>query len=302
MSLNLNILAEQNVYARLIVSKIPPRLTGFQKATIDNSKSAKAIYSYYGNDASVPPLTENVDVNAYSITSLPDTLAYLPRNSIYDYLMLITSGDQDYRKLYVTSQHDTYDMTNGPTLAAKVPSLYTKNVTQAIYQTNPLLSGKPLFASDPPDFAVTPVQSQNIATAINIVPDNRFNDITNSNFGEKFGSLHLELKSILDDSNNSSEQKRFTVNDVLTAMGISEDTLAYVKSQPLVENLNKNAETITVYTVLQMLNNDGVTISDDQLNRFVLTLQQSIDSFGQTQESTTPNNTITSPTTSAATV
>lgn len=277
MPLSQNILAEQNIYARLVVSKIPPKQTPFQTATIANSESDRSIYSYYGNDNNIPNLTLNADVNQYSITSLPDTVAYLPRNSIFDRLMLITSNDQDYRKLKVTSSYDTFDMSNGPTIAGvNTPSVYNNNVTQAIYRTNQI-SNTNLFTSQPPNFNATPTQELVENTLNEIVADPRFNDLDDTNLAGSFGDLHLNLKNIVDLQNTNNEQT-FDIDRTFEILNIPANIVAYVRNISNIADMKKNDETIQTFITLQLITGN-TRLTESQINSFADTLQNSVKSY-----------------------
>lgn len=297
MPLSQNILAEQNVYARLVVSRIKPTLTAFQSATIENSVSTRPFYSYYGNDTNVPALTSFVNPDIYSITSLPDTVAYLPRNSIFDHLMLITSNDQDYRKLLVTSKFDTFDMSNGPTIAgSNAPSIYTPSTTQAIYQINQPITTQ-LFTSIPPEFAVTPTQKRFADIANVTLADPRFDNITAANIWTKFGSMNLDIMTIINGNNSNDtsagDRTSYSPETVLQSMGISDDIIAYVKTQTDISAVKKNSSVIKAYIVLQSIPDNGASLTAAELKNLVSIIDTCVDRYTPNQTTDTTATTAT---------
>lgn len=86
-----SLFAEHSVFAQLVVVKQRSPLSPFQEATIKNNGNNLYIYT-----TTEKPLTD-VDANEYSITNLPDTIAYIPKNSQFDNIILIRSSSPDYR-------------------------------------------------------------------------------------------------------------------------------------------------------------------------------------------------------------
>lgn len=84
------IYAEQAINARLVVEKIKPNVSNFQRATNE-------IYKYFTGE----PFT-SVDVSQYSITNLPDTILRVPEDSVFKFILLMPPDAPDYRFVDVT--------------------------------------------------------------------------------------------------------------------------------------------------------------------------------------------------------
>lgn len=89
MNSSASLLAEQSIFAQLVIKKQTINPTKFQTAT----ESSSSVYHYMTNET---PYT-SIDPAEYSITNLPDTTAYIPKNSIFDNIILIQKSSPDYR-------------------------------------------------------------------------------------------------------------------------------------------------------------------------------------------------------------
>nr|DBA13075.1 TPA: hypothetical protein [Oryctes rhinoceros nudivirus] len=91
MNSSASLLAEQSIFAQLLIKKKKTEPTKFQKAT----ENTPLIYKYFTSER---PLT-SIDSADYSITNLPDTVAYIPKNSIFKNVILIRSSSPDFRHI-----------------------------------------------------------------------------------------------------------------------------------------------------------------------------------------------------------
>lgn len=82
------LLAEQSIFAKLVIIKKAVKLTKFQTATLSDGP-----YEYARDEI---PYT-NVDPDQYCISNLPDTIAFVPKNSVFDNIILIPKSSPDYR-------------------------------------------------------------------------------------------------------------------------------------------------------------------------------------------------------------
>jgi len=89
------LLAEQSPFAVLTVENVRAEPTAFQNA-INNSN----LYSTYSETNRFTA----VATEEYSISTLPDTLYRLPKNTIFDYITLVRNTDPDYRFITVASK------------------------------------------------------------------------------------------------------------------------------------------------------------------------------------------------------
>ena len=94
--------AEQSIFASLVVKKQPPKQTIFQRATLGET----SIYNY--NFIRQQQLT-NIDPSIYSIINLPDTIAFIPKCSVFDNILLIRSSSPDYRFIKIASSTSKLD-------------------------------------------------------------------------------------------------------------------------------------------------------------------------------------------------
>lgn len=107
-------LAEEAVFACLIVERQRPEFTATQSAlTTDQSYNRLLKFYYQNQDALQPPRVEPTDDTRYSIVSLPDVLPYLPKSTVFDYLRLYERAP-DYRVLKVSDiSHQEANMSKG---------------------------------------------------------------------------------------------------------------------------------------------------------------------------------------------
>lgn len=109
MSPSASLLAEQSIFAQLIVKKQKSEHTKFQKAT----ENEPSIYKYTKKER----LT-SVNPNEYSIMNLPDTISYIPENSIFSNIILIRSTSPDYRFIPIASVKGSQESMKRVTIAS----------------------------------------------------------------------------------------------------------------------------------------------------------------------------------------
>lgn len=102
------IYAEQAINARLVVEKIKPNVSNFQRATNE-------IYKYFTGE----PFT-SVDVSQYSITNLPDTILRVPEDSVFKFILLMPPDAPDYRFVDVTKSKSQFSDITTLTVADKL--------------------------------------------------------------------------------------------------------------------------------------------------------------------------------------
>lgn len=88
-----SLLAEQSVFAQLVVKKKATSPTKFQKATENETD----VYKYLTADNALT----SEDPSKYSIINLPDTISFIPQSSIFKNIILIRSSSPDYRFIRV---------------------------------------------------------------------------------------------------------------------------------------------------------------------------------------------------------
>lgn len=82
------LLAEQSIFAKLVIIKKAVKLTKFQTATLSDAPHEYAHDEIRYTD---------VDPDQYCISNLPDTIAFVPKNSVFDNIILIPKSSPDYR-------------------------------------------------------------------------------------------------------------------------------------------------------------------------------------------------------------
>lgn len=107
-------LAEEAVFACLIVERQRPEFTATQNALIRDQSYNRLLKFYYQNPETLqPPVVQPTDTGRYSIVSLPDVLPYLPKSTVFDYLRLYERAP-DYRILKVSDiSHLEANMSKG---------------------------------------------------------------------------------------------------------------------------------------------------------------------------------------------
>lgn len=83
------LLAEQSIFAQLVIKHAKATQNTHQRSTINNPE----VYKYAADDEQVTP----IDPTEYSIINLPDAIAYIPNNSIFGNIALIQKSSPDYR-------------------------------------------------------------------------------------------------------------------------------------------------------------------------------------------------------------
>ncbi|ATY70224.1 OrNV gp028-like protein [Tomelloso virus] len=143
MSNAASLLAEQSIFAQLIVKKIKSEPSKFQLATLGKN----SIYSYYSGAR----LT-TVDPKDYSIINLPDTIEFLPKNSIFDNILLIRSSSPDYRFVPIASPTVQNESMKRAIIAndadIKVKKFKTPRRTETIFSNEYSISAPPVEDDD----------------------------------------------------------------------------------------------------------------------------------------------------------
>jgi hypothetical protein len=155
----LHYLAEQSVYARLIITNKPPKQTDLQKSLVTDN----TLFDYYVNDANLQPeILKPLDIDNYSITSLPNIYPYLPKNTIYDFLLLF-EGLQDHRGLKINGGASMSSQFQQPTAFVRMDSYYGSKRSHLCPSDDSSSDDDPdpnnpypLFSIQPPNFAHQP--------------------------------------------------------------------------------------------------------------------------------------------------
>lgn len=120
MNTSASLLAEQTVFAELVIKKRETELSAFQTATLSDSN-----YKYAKDDQT--PLT-SVDPSKYSIINLPDTTAYIRKNSLFSNISLVRSNSPDPRFVPI-AKSNVDSKTNKRTAVVTDSDIKTKKVT-----------------------------------------------------------------------------------------------------------------------------------------------------------------------------
>lgn len=144
----LNLLAEQSVFAQLVIEKHPPTVSNAQK-------SSSTLYFPY--DIQSTAVLSNIKANEYSITNLPPTIKTLPQKSIFDFIMQISEDSPDFRYVCI----DSIQSNNTATSLTKLPNT-SDELNVSLKQTSDTDSLKPKLEIAP---KVNP--SPNAANSLN---------------------------------------------------------------------------------------------------------------------------------------
>lgn len=303
MSLSTNILAEQSVYARLVVKRIAPVVTPFQNSTENNDNTnASRIYEYYALEPNLQQLTTNANTTDFSIITLPDTLAYLPRYSIFDYLLLIVDSDPDYRRLRVTSKYNLFDtLTHGPSVTTvRAPTVYSENGTTNALNPVVVRQGQSILMSTlPADLLSRPLAQQpqqnneNADDAANnsvvlglrsndVQIDARYNNLTRENIQSELKNLSVavfQISNVAPDAVEDNQSQPAYINELLNIMNVSMEDRNYAASNlnNEFESWRKNNGTVKAYYVHLTVPNKQYTA--DQLAQLGTLINRAIDAY-----------------------
>lgn len=281
MNLSSHLFAEQSIFARLVVRRIPPNITDFQRRTkqddIDNNDDdvKLKLYDYYAT-SDAEPLTKNSDPANYSITSLPDTLAYLPRYSIFDLVRLIDEADQDYRKLYVNSGQELLSLNDKPLVMTKAtPSVLKHNSTQAALDSSytPTTS---IFSNRPPQ-ALLRKETKNFSDSIKI--DERFSNLNENDLYAQLGSLTVTLTNLSQPTSQKSENVQEARKQIYDILNISSDVQSYVGSVTAIDPLKKNADIVKAYITKRYISSTA-KVDNENAQKMAKDIDNFVNTYG----------------------
>ncbi|AQN78578.1 ACH96158.1 unknown protein [Kallithea virus] len=218
-----HLIAEQSVYAYLNVDRQEPQQSRFQE-------SVSQFYKYSKNNAT--QLT-NVDPNGFSITNLPDTVAFLPQNSIFNNIMMIRKEDPDFRFVPVSETRDIFERNSVPIIVSDATvTMFTPKVaaprqnmfTRAFPTDTSLNSARVtnpnnLVYDDPKFVNFTNVSSLSgyndlvtrILAIINAPPESTINDRWASELYGYYGYDPSEIRSVLNNENQHKNRMTITI-------------------------------------------------------------------------------------------
>lgn len=107
LSIGSNLLAEQSVFAQLMIKRKPAIVSQTQR---DNDK----YYTLHDESTKL----NSVDTDDYSITNLPPLFSRLPVNSIYDRILFVSQDSPDFRFVNV----DNGEQSRNTTVTKSIPS------------------------------------------------------------------------------------------------------------------------------------------------------------------------------------
>lgn len=123
LSIGANLLAEQSIFAQLVIKRNPAVVSQTQR---DNDK----YYTLHDESAKL----NSVDTNEYSITNLPPLFSRLPVNSIYDRILFVSQDSPDFRFVNV----DNGEQSRNATITKSIPassSLQTLDLNAPLSRT-----------------------------------------------------------------------------------------------------------------------------------------------------------------------
>lgn len=258
MNLNNSIFAEQSPFAELIIEQKKPETSKFQEST-------KRLYSYYDGT----PLTV-VPVDNYTITNLPDTIAQIPKNSIFDQIKSINPDDPDFRFVKISTIRESVDLK--PSVMPQFTNLTVAKQTNDNSSNKIPLQRRNIFVDDLRILNVADDPELSFNTLGETLEDPRFENLT---LPLEIASLNSELlpqivkciSSTNTDISNENQTEPVTENvkDIIKYIsrkaGVDDATLSAVLSG---KNTSKNEKTITVHVIKQFIQNQ---YKDDEIPR-----------------------------------
>ncbi|AUQ44002.1 putative gp028-like protein [Esparto virus] len=223
-----HLIAEQSVYAYLLVEQQISQLTQFQQAV-------QNIYSYA--NSGIQPLT-NVNPDDYSITNLPNTIAYLPNNSIFKNILLIRSDDPDFRFVKISDEQNIFERMQEPTMISdnNFINLNAQQREHEAQQRGNQHAQQPLLI---PIGTNTLLTNQPNSTDENY-DDPKFNNYSSIEQLPNINTLEMSINNILRQSPESQNVANWNA-DLYNTYSFTQNTIANV-----LDNRNTHKNNITM--------------------------------------------------------
>jgi len=264
-----HLIAEQSVYAYLNVDRQSPEQTEFQRSVNTFYKYSKDLYIR---------LTD-VEPNNFSITNLPDTIAFLPQNSIFNNILMIRKEDPDFRFVPVSETRDVFERNMLPTIVS--------DETLTMFAPKADAPRKKMFMSDfPLDTPASLLQSTNPTNLVYDDPD--FSNFRNVESLNGYSTLATAVAGIIQSSPDATIANNEWVASLLDLYPINANDYRAIISD---ENSHINRTTIT-YKIINDLGSISKTNRDRDeqfsriktlLDEYVAQLQPTADGQRQAQ-------------------
>ncbi|ATZ81489.1 putative transposase [Drosophila innubila nudivirus] len=218
-----HLIAEQSVYAYLNVDKQSPEQTEFQRSVNTFYKYSKDLYTR---------LTD-IEPNDFSITNLPDTIAFLPQNSIFNNILMIRKEDPDFRFVPISETRDVFERNMLPTIVS--------DETLTMFAPKTDAPRKKMFMNEfPLDTPASLLQSTNPTNLVYDDPDfSNVRDVTTLN---GYNALATTVAGIIQSSPDPNVMNNEWVMSLLDLYPLNSNDYRAIISD---ENSHINRTTIT---------------------------------------------------------
>ncbi|AYP97947.1 putative transposase [Mauternbach virus] len=216
-----HLVAEQTIYAYLNVDKQKPEQTTFQRSVDVFYKYSKDLYT---------KLTD-ADPAEFSITNLPDTIAFLPQNSIFSNILMIRKEDPDFRFVPISETRDVFERNMLPTIVS--------DETLTMFAPKTETPRKSMFMNTlPSDSPASILQTTNPLNLVYDDPD--FSGLKNLEALPNYQTLVSTVRDIVEQSPESTTNDTW-VASVFALYPINSNDLRTIISN---ENTHLNRTTI----------------------------------------------------------
>lgn len=213
-----SLLAEQTVYAELIVQQRDAKQTLFQKAIYSSiinptadEKNSQFSYKFKVNN----PIT------GYTITSLPETVPYLPANSIFDYISYIENGDPDVRNVPVQGNRTDALLTGNIKYNPTIDENIVPKTTEA--NTSQELHIRPIYTIDNSQYKKTNLlQSGNLGETSTVNIDNTTSSTEGNLFADNYTQIATNANLLLQSDSMDENTEKLTRRQMLIAHGVGD--------------------------------------------------------------------------------
>lgn len=229
-----NLIAEQSAFASIQIDRIAAIQNNYQQNMVD--------VAYMKNNASPK---SNVDHTQYRITNMPDTIAYIPKNSVFENIILFHAELADFR--FVPINRST---TMGVRTTDTIPSVVINNQIQPV---DSYFSAKPKVTTN---MFTTSLGSQQTVT------DPIFDDIGGDvSRIQNYPTLRANVAGYVN-KNGGNMSNTDWVNDLYAHGQYTQDFVNMVLMSNSQLGNNMDTMTIRVIDSLKNVNHDSEITSD----------------------------------------
>lgn len=245
-----NLMAEQSVYAQLVIERRPVEQSRYQQ---NNTRQ-----SYMRNNTNP---ASNVDHSAYRIVNMPDTIAYVPKHSIFENIILFHTDFADFRFVPINRVVD------GLKTNESIPSIVITNQLQPI---DPYVGAQPNRVSS--------IFTESLG-AMPTHSDPVFDGLTGGVTAMPgYSLLRTQVSSLVSGNGLNPSSNQDWVNDLYTFGMHSNEYVNLVNSGN--SSVGNNNESVYIRLVASLSNiPHDANLSSPALNQVVVLLRQFISKY-----------------------